>query len=314
MKLQCPISRILLPVDGSKHSKRAVQFAGCLGASMGKSLSGVTLLHVLTGGYLSRHMANIDFRTKIVQETDLFKRIKETHIKSTVNPMLDEWGKLLKDLGIEVPVEKVVVEGDAANEILRVANEGNYSTIIMARRGLSKLKGAILGSVTSKVAHTATRQTVYIVGQRIVKDEACLLPKILVPVDGSIYAMRGVEHTACLASMLKAVKRITLLGVINLALYEQRQLGGTVPTEEANRILEEAKAVFLRAGIDDKIIKTEVKVGNPSEEILKEAEKEEYTIIVIGRKGRGAIKDLLLGGVSATVLNRCKNPTVAIVS
>jgi nucleotide-binding universal stress UspA family protein len=53
-------------------------------------------------------------------------------------------------------------------------------------------------------------------------------------------------------------------------------------------------------------------LGQPAEEILKEADG--YDLIVMGRKGRTAIKDFLLGGVSAIVIHRCQNPTIAIAS
>src|SRR4030067_964714 len=119
MKLQCPIQKILLPVDGSKHSKRAVQFAGYLGASMGSSLSDITLLHILTGGYLSRHMENVDFRTKVLTESEVFKRIKETHINQDIKPFLDEGEKLLRDSGIEATIERLIGEGGEEREIIK---------------------------------------------------------------------------------------------------------------------------------------------------------------------------------------------------
>src|SRR4030066_2459970 len=218
MKLQCPIPKVLLPVDGSKHSKRAVQFAGYLGASMGSSLSDITLLHILTGGYLSRHMENIDFRTKVLVESEGFKRIRETHINQDIKPFLDEGEKLLRDSGIEATIEKLIREGEAANEIIKAADEGKFSTIIMARRGLSTLKGLFLGSVTGKVVHTANNQTVYIVGHRTLKNKKCPIPRILIPVDGSSHSMRGGEHAACLTSAFAAsLDSVTLLRVINPA-------------------------------------------------------------------------------------------------
>jgi nucleotide-binding universal stress UspA family protein len=55
-------------------------------------------------------------------------------------------------------------------------------------------------------------------------------------------------------------------------------------------------------------------MGNPSEEIMKEAEAGDYSLIVMGRKGRTALKELLLGGVSSTVLQRCHKPTIVLVS
>lgn len=315
MKLQCPIPKILLPVDGSENSKRAVQFAGHLGASLGKGLSGLTLLRVVTGSYLARHISYIDFRAEVLKESETFKRIRDEHINTNIKPSLDEAEKTLKDIGIGTIIEKLIVDGDAAIEIIKEADKGNYSAIIMARRGLSEIKGFVMGSVTNKVVHAASRQTVYIVGQRILKDKACPIPRVLIPVDGSSYSMRGVEHAACLAKDLKAsMSKITLLRVGNLSLYMQRLKKGIDPEEEAGKILEQAKAVLLKADIPEGLITTRVKTGIPSEEIPKEAEAEDYNLIIMGRQGRTALKDLLLGGVSSTVLQRCQNSTVAIVS
>jgi nucleotide-binding universal stress UspA family protein len=315
MNKQCPIKKILLPVDGSEHSKWAVQFAGYLGASLGKNLTELVLLRVVTGRYMSRYMPYVDFRADLLKLSDSFKEFKKEHIEKNVKPTLDEGEKILRDLGIEVDIEKLIVEGEPAHEIIRIAEEKEFSTIIMARRGLSEIIEFLLGSITSKVVHAASRQTVYIVGHKILKDKKCPIPKVLIPVDGSSYSMRGVEHAACLAAELKAsMDEITILRVINLALFEKRLKEGIDPEEEAEKILEEAKAVFLQAEVSESLIKTKVRLGQPSEEILKEAKEEDYSLIIMGRKGRTAIKDIILGGVSSTVLHRCQNPTIAIVS
>ena len=315
MKLQCPIPRILLPTDGSKHARMAVQFAGNLGASMGKSLSGVTLLYVSTGGYLSEHMANIDFRTQVLVESAMFKRIKEQHINQDIKPFLDEEEKILRDAGVKAPIEQLIREGEASNEVIRTADKGNFSAVIMARRGLSELKGLFLGSVTNKVIHAATKQTIYIVGTKISKDKACPIPKILIPVDGSAYSMHGVEHIACLTAPFKeSLNRITLLRVINMALYMERLKSGTDPEGEAQQILNDAKAVFLHLGFAEDLIETKAVIGKPTEEILKEADKGAYDLIVMGRKGRTALKDIMLGGVSSAVLQRCQKQTIALIS
>jgi nucleotide-binding universal stress UspA family protein len=127
--------------------------------------------------------------------------------------------------------------------------------------------------------------------------------------------MKGAEHAACLSADLKSyINKITLLRVINLALYEKRLRDGIDSDEEAIKILDEAKSLFLHAGVPETLITTKVRIGNPSEEILAESEEDDYNLVVLGRKGRTAIKDLLLGGVSTTVLHRSKNPTIAIVS
>ena len=314
MKLQCPITKILLPVDGSEHSKRAIEFTGYLGAAFGKALMNISLLRVMSGSYISRHLSNIDFRADILQESDIFKRIKEEHIDKNIRPVLAEGEKILKDSGIEIEIDKIVIDGDPANKIVQIATKKKFSSIIMGRRGLSDLKGFLLGSITNKVVHSAFKQTIYIVGHKIHKDKISPVPNILIPVDGSPYSMKGIEHAACLASQLNSVENIKLLRVINMALYMERLKGGIDPEEEANRILDEARNVLIGAGIPEKIINVEIKAGNPSEEILKEAEQKDYNLIVIGRKGRSALKDLLLGGVSSIVLERCYKPTIALVS
>jgi nucleotide-binding universal stress UspA family protein len=315
MEFTCPIAKMLLPIDGSEDSKRGVEFAGCLGGFLGKSLSGITLHRVLTGGYLSRHLANIDFRAAdILKESSTFKRVRDEHIKTNITPLLDEAEKTLKDMGVVSSIEKLVTDGNAANEIVRVAAEGSFSTIVMARRGTAETRG-FLGSVTDKVMHAATRQTMYIVGRTVYKDKACPIPKILVPVDGSSYSMRGVEHAACLSLNLgSTIGGVTLLRVINIALVLERLKKGTDPEEEAQKILTEAKEAFLKSGISENLITTKVKMGNPSEEIIKDVEEVGYSLIIIGRKGRTGLKELLLGGVSSTVLQRCANPTIALVS
>jgi len=84
--------------------------------------------------------------------------------------------------------------------------------------------------------------------------------------------------------------------------------------EETQKILEEARAVFLKKNIPEGLIATRVRIGRPPEEILTEAEEGDYNLIIMGHRGRSAVKDLIIGGVSSTVLQRCQNPTVAIVS
>jgi nucleotide-binding universal stress UspA family protein len=311
MKLQDFTTKILLPIDGSENSRRALKFAGQLGASLGQVLSGITLFHVMAGGYMTHRMGYVDLRAVALTQSEAFQK---QYFNEKVKPLLEEGESILKESGIKVEIEKQVADGDPAREIVQLANKENFSTIIMARRGLSEIKGFFLGSVSSRVVHTASRQTVYIVGNKGMEDGKCPIPRILIPVDGSPYSMRGVEHAVFLSRRLEGISKITLLKVINLALYMERLKEGVDHEDEAQRMLEDARRVFLSAGISEGLIDTRVKIGIPYEEILREVGEGNYNLIIMGRKGRSAIKDLLLGGVSPTVLQRCQNPTIAIVS
>lgn len=306
MTIKCPTPKILLPVDGSENAKRAVEFTGCLCRLMEKSLSGITLLHVIASSYLGKHTDYVDFRSEIIKQSDAIKKIREQHIEKDIKPFLDEGEKILMDEGVEAKIEKLTTDGDPAHEIVRVAEEGKFSTIMMARHGHSEKKDFLL-RITSKVVYEAYNQTVYVVGFGVIKDKVCPIPKILVPVDGSPYSMKGVEHAACLAKMFKdSISGITLFNVIN---SEQTDEG-----KDSQNILDAAKAVFLRAGVSEDRITTKFQSGKPADKIIKEAEGENYNLIILGRKGRSTIKDLILGGVSTKVLQRCQNQTIAIVS
>jgi nucleotide-binding universal stress UspA family protein len=315
MKLRCSISKALLPVDGSEHSKRAVQFTGCLGASLEKGFSDLALLRVITGSYLGQHISYVDFRAEVLKESETFKRFREEHLEKNIKPLLNEMETMLRDSGIKAKIAKLIREGDPAREIMQAANEGKFSTIIMARRGLSEAREFLMGSISNKVVHGVSKQTVYVVGHRILEDKTCPVPRILVPVDGSTFSLKGVEHTACLASALKgAMHKITLLRVINQALFAERLKQGVDPFEEARKILDDAKSILLDANIPDNLIMTKDRVGIPSDEILREVQEGDFNLVVVGRKGRTALRDFILGGVSTTVLHRCVNPTIAIVS
>lgn len=314
MNLQCPIEKILLPVDGSEASKRAIDFAGVLGSCIGKSIQEVSILRVIAGGYLSRHLAYIDFRAEeLIKSSDIFKKLREEHINKNIKPLLDEVERMLRDAGVVSPINKLIVDGDPANEIIRIATDGNYSTIILGRSGISEGK-ATLGSVTNKVIHGAFKHAVYIVGeQRIEKKEGVFI-KILIPVDGTLYSIKGIEHVSCLAKLMEDyVSEIMLLRVINMAFLMERLKNGVDPELEAQIILNEGKEKLLKAGINEKVIKTKVRIGLPAEEIMEESNKD-YNLIVMGRKGRSSFKDLIIGGVSSTVIQKCYKPTIAIMS
>jgi len=150
------------------------------------------------------------------------------------------------------------------------------------------------------------------VGEKISEENP--VSKILVPVDGSEYSIKAVEHALCLAKVVKGINKITLLRVINLSLYLEKVKEGINPEEEAKEILNKAEKRFLNEGVNEKLIETKTSIGFPKEEIVKEIKDGNYDLVIMGRKGRSALKDLVLGGVSSVVINKCFEPTIAIIN
>jgi nucleotide-binding universal stress UspA family protein len=82
-------------------------------------------------------------------------------------------------------------------------------------------------------------------------------------------------------------------------------------TEEAHHVdlLKEAERVAKKEGVG---IYTELLRGTPSEEIIEFLDEEAHDLIVMGSRGLGTMKELLLGSTSSAVLHHC-NHTVLIV-
>lgn len=307
--INCPFEKVLMPVDRSENSLRAIKFAGAL--LKGIEGTGITILYVMAGGYLSEHMKNIDFRAELIKGSEVFKKIKAKHIEENIMPFLKDYEKTLKDLGVKGEIARRIEEGDPGNKIIEIASREGFQTVIMARRGMSEWKGYLLGSVSNKVIHSLLNENIYIVGQKISDNP---VRHILLPVDGSEYSMRAVGHAACVAKLTGAVQKITILRVINVSLYLERVRQGIDPEATAEEILSKAKKILTDEGVDSQIIETRSTVGFPKDEIIKEINEGGYDFVIIGRKGRSAIKDVVLGGVSSSVLNRCFEQTVAIIN
>ena len=79
-------------------------------------------------------------------------------------------------------------------------------------------------------------------------------------------------------------------------------------TREAEENLEKL-AEELRQCAD---VKTLVEYGNPVKLILKTAEEENVSVIIIGSHGRSNFEEVLLGSVSEEVVRKAKVPVLVV--
>jgi len=131
------ITRILLPVDGSRMSDAAADMAIDLAGEAGT----VVLLHVRrtvpTG--LGQPNANelLEYLTKGAEE--VVSHYRDRLIKAAVD------------------FQELVVGGDVAEVVANVADVEQCDLIVMGSKGKSDLEGLFLGSVTHKVLQTTSR-------------------------------------------------------------------------------------------------------------------------------------------------------------
>ncbi len=123
------MSRILVPVDGSKYAGRAIQSAVALAE---KAKANITLLYV--------------------QESGIF-RIRPEVSKEIGKRILSDASAQVK--GIEV--EQKLESGDPAKVIIKTANRGNHDLIVIGSRGHSTRERFSLGNVSDHIIQYVDR-------------------------------------------------------------------------------------------------------------------------------------------------------------
>ena len=148
--------KILVAVDGSKNSRKAVDYVGKFAASNGIE---VTLFNAVR----EFRLAMLDIATPGGEEIE-GKILAE--LEKDVQRMFDSYRRRLEKAGVETRVisSKYILQSRSrSGDILKEAKEGDFGTIVMGRRGLSRVHEFPLGRVTTKVLHRADLFALWIV-------------------------------------------------------------------------------------------------------------------------------------------------------
>jgi len=133
------LKRILVPIDFSACSKKALQYARPFAEQFHAE---VVLLHVSSLNYMvAEGFGGIDLPT-----------LREDLIQDAEKQLGEILGSLDSD---QMTATLVVREGRAATEIVDLAKTENIDLIVMSTHGYSNIKHVLLGSVTENVVRHA---------------------------------------------------------------------------------------------------------------------------------------------------------------
>ena len=129
-------TNIVVPIDGSDNSYRALDAALLLSEKLG---SNITVIHVM-------------------------EEVPITHIGSEkmLNELLEAYKKENQDILLKcteianqkgLTIKTFLLQGNPASAILDYIKKEKFDLVIMGSRGLGKFKELILGSVSSKILH-----------------------------------------------------------------------------------------------------------------------------------------------------------------
>ncbi|MBO3753841.1 MAG: universal stress protein [Candidatus Brockarchaeota archaeon] len=129
--------RILVPLDGSEHSVKALETAVQIALKFG---SRIMLVHVYQVG---------GFAISPTPVEEFIEAIRKMGVS-----ILEDGEKRVKSGGVKV--EKLLLEGRPVDQIIRTCREGGFDMIVMGARGLSRVREILLGSVSDGVVRHAS--------------------------------------------------------------------------------------------------------------------------------------------------------------
>ena len=132
---------ILVGVDRSAESRRAVEFATQRASELGRSL---LVVHVVPWSPFS-------FNTP--EENEQRPARRQAEIKAATEQLTEPMAAVARDLG--VTVETLVQHGDPVDTLIEIAKSRGSEHIVLGRTGDGRVKQAIFGSIPAQVVQHA---------------------------------------------------------------------------------------------------------------------------------------------------------------
>jgi nucleotide-binding universal stress UspA family protein len=285
-------TKILLATDGSESSEVAVRAAVVLSKRLDSEVHVIYVAH--EHPYLHAHY-------------DLHHQEEEERLRREDQRKLGEYGDDVRKAGGTI-AESYLRVGEAANEIVELAEEIGVDLVVLGSRGHGPMRRALMGSVSMGVLRH-THCSVLIVRRYggSEQERRSLVGKILVPIDGS-------EGASAAARVAMEIAKSTGSEVhVAYAMEEERYRPHRGPEmwegweegfEHAKRSARswvEEQANGMR-GDGTKTVESHLLLGRPDAAIVWLAEELGAGLLVVGSRGLGGIRRVLIGSVSDSVV------------
>ncbi len=280
------MGRILVAVDGSKNALAACGLASSIAEA---AHAKITLLFVSTAS---------------APETRNVRATIQSRSKTTEQRVLDEAADAV---GNESLILERKVSSDRKSLVKAItdyAELGRFDLVILGTRGLGGFRRLTVGSVSSGVATHSSRPVLVV--RSGPAGRAPLLKRFLVATDGSSNSKHAVVAAASLARLLGA--ELEILHVIHMpeTAYATTRPAPIGEMEEGAQTSGEkllAEAVSLAESVGTRATGEVRKGVSPAQGIVDFAAEKQSDLIIVGGRGMGGFKKLLLGSVSNSVLH-----------
>lgn len=289
------INRTIVATDLSKSSFAMV---GCMSSLKYLGVKEILLLQCLN----LQEVASIaiSYTTSYLEET------------------LERQKKLLEGEGFLVKTR--ISTSGAKTEINRIAEEEGFPLVVVGSRGHSLVGGAFLGGVASQVILN-TKKPVLIIRLKAAPDGKVFVcsPNFQSDITGNVLFTTDFSSNAEEAfTFLEGISasgfgKVTLLHVQDKNRFEPYLLDHLEEYNETDRQrLQRLKERLETKGAPE--VTTELRYGNPFEEIMKSIKDHGASLVVMGSQGRGFVRELFLGSVSHNIARHAETSVLLIPS
>lgn len=266
---------VVAGVDGSDHGREALRFALSEAALRGAPVTAV------------RAWSIPPLTTTGVGIMPAYQVVRDELAEGTAA----ELAQSVEEASSEGSVKVEVVQGDAAGAL--VERSAGAALVVVGSRGRGSVGGALLGSVSQGVLHHAQCPVAV-----VHKAERALGSRVVVGVDGSPGASGAIQWAFAEAKLrsvpvhaVSAYEEPWTLAAAGfssaeIALEYRNALAG-----DAGRVVEEVRAAAPE-GVE---VTGEVVLASAGRALVDNAGDD---LLVVGSRGRGGFKSLLLGSVS----------------
>ncbi|MFZ2528844.1 MAG: universal stress protein [Rhodococcus sp. (in: high G+C Gram-positive bacteria)] len=288
---------IVVAVDGSDAAAAAVIWAARSAAARALPLHIVTVVHVPSFYYSEPYLAQ-----SFHQE-----------MKDTARARLDNAAVLARQTAEETGPLTVTtghLEGKVAQTLVELS--ARATQLVLGSRGLGEVKGLLIGSVTLAVA-AHSHAPVAVVRGRTLDGAPPAEGPVVVGVDGSESCEPAVE-----AAFEEAAARGATLVAVNVwsDVSVQPSLGA-VPEDPQWSTIQTGEEVVLaerlagfRERYPDVVVERVVARDRPVRVLSEYAETAQ--LLVVGTRGRGGFKGLLLGSTSNALIQTADCPVLVV--
>lgn len=211
--------------------------------------------------------------------------------------------------------------GDAAERIVAESEERGADMIVMATHGRDGLARLFSGSVAEEVLHKTSRPVMFIraEGGAARADEPFPAhPRVLVPLDGSLFAESALQLGHDLARLLEG--ELVLLSVITPppppAMSELSYAAMPYTEFDLEEARRESQAylqhIGAQHGIDPERVQASIQIGGTAEGIVEAIRELDASLVVMATHARSGLGRLLFGSTATDTLRQITVPLVLL--